>query len=453
MLRLLVVVLLTLFASEALALSILEKDTSWSGQVVLSEGVRVAENVLLTIAPGTEVRFKGGASLIVQGRLMAVGTEQSPILFLSDESSAAGAWPGISFVAARSGSELAHVTVKGAVSALSAVSSKIRIRSSTLQSGNKGIEMGAEAIVEADGLVVRDMRESGIEANTHSQGTISNCRIDSVDGPAILTGKQTIFVIRGNHITNAKMGIFTSGDFPPIENNTVSDCEVGIAISHANPAAVIRGNKISKAQRGISCRQFASPTIERNIIEDCEEAIECFQGSSPLVRQNRLAGNRRALSAVQMCNPEVLRNDFENNDEVAYLHLSSYAVFTENNFEGGRQHIVLDNMSYDWEERASKKPSRNLQMQNDYLVKQGRAMPKAMRIEVKSEGFVNARGNYWGTETTQEMVNKGDDADISTIVDGYDLEILTYEGWPGEYKKDRVNYADWQTERIAGTGP
>jgi hypothetical protein len=92
-------------------------------------------------------------------------------------------------------------------------------------------------------------------------------------------------------------------------------------------------------------------------------------------------------------------------------------------------------------------------MQNDFLVKQGRAMPQAMRVEVKSEGFVNAQGNYWGDETTQEMESNGTDAEISTLMDGSDLPVLTYDGWPGEYRKDRVNYAGWKLERIAGTGP
>ena len=38
-------------------------------------------------------------------------------------------------------------------------------------------------------------------------------------------------------------------------------------------------------------------------------------------------------------------------------------------------------------------------------------------------------------------------------MDGYDSETLSYDGWPGEYKKDRVSYDDWKSERISGTGP
>lgn len=452
MLRLFIVVLLTLFASEALAVRTIEQNETWSGKVVLSEAVRVAEKAILTIKPGTEVRFSGSAALTVQGRMLAKGSEEQPIRFLSDSGTEAGSWQGLSFLGAKEESELAHVRIENAVHALTVNGSKLSIVDSILTSGVKGVYMGAEAFVKIDHVTVLQMSEVGIEASTHSRGIISNCRIESVGGSAILAGKQTGFRIQNNQIAKAKVGILTSGDSPPIDGNIITECEVGIAISQASPKLVIRGNSISGAKKGISCQQFASPRIEKNIIEDCDEGIDCFQGSSPIVSQNRLAGNRRALSGIQMCNPEITRNDFIDNDMAIYLHLSSYPMIKENNFERNLMHIALDNMSYDWELRASKKPTRNRQMQNDFLVKQGRAMPKAMRVEVNSEGFVNAQGNYWGTETLQEMKHKGSDADISTIMDGYDLPILTYEGWPGEYKKDRVNYAGWQPERIAGTG-
>ncbi len=453
MLRLFIFLFLTLFASEAMAVRTIENNETWSGKVVLAEAVRVAEKALLTIKPGTEVRFSGSAALTVQGRMLAKGTEEQPISFLSDSQTEAGSWPGISFLGSKEESELAHVRIEGAVHALTVNGSRVSIVYSTLESGVKGVYMGAEASVKIDHVSVLKMSEVGIEASTHSRGIISNCRIESVGGSAILAGKQTGFQIRNNQISKAKVGILTSGDSPPIEENVIKDCEVGIAISQASPKVVIRGNMISGAKKGISCQQFASPVIEKNTIEDCDEGIDCFQGSSPIVSQNRLAGNRRALSAIQMCNPEITRNDFIDNDEAIYLHLSSYPMIKANNFKKNRMHIALDNMSYDWELRANKKPSRNRQMQNDFLVKQGRAMPKAMRVEVNSEGFVNAQGNYWGDETTKEIQEKGSDAELSTIMDGYDLPVLTYDGWPGEYKKDRVNYADWQMERIAGTGP
>lgn len=447
------ILLLTLMSSEALAARTLEKHTVWSGKVVLEESVQVTKTALLEIQPGTEILFRGNSALTVLGRLQAKGTAEAPIRFQAEASQEAGSWPGISFIEAREGSELRHVQIIGAATGVMINTSKVEIASSRLEKCIKGILMGAEAAVTIDDVHLREMGEVAIEASTHSQGIISNCVIESVGGAAILAGKQTGFLVRGNRISGAKVGVLTSGDPPPIEDNIITDCENGIVISQANPRTRISGNQITKCTKGISCHQFASPTITLNTIEDCQVGIDCFQGSSPIVTHNRLARNKRAISGIQMCNPDVSRNNLVDNEMAVYLHLSSYALFRDNNFEGNRLHIYLDNMSYDWEERANEKPTRNLQMQNDFLAKQGRAMPKAMRVQVKSEGFVDARENFWGAETTLEMNSKGEDAQITTIEDGHDLPILTYEGWPGEYKKDLVNYTSWHKERVKETGP
>ena len=93
MLRLFTVFFLTLFASEALAARTIDTSETWSGEVVLTESVRVSEKALLTINPGTEVRFSGSATLTVQGRVLAKGTEKQPISFLSSAGTEPGSWP------------------------------------------------------------------------------------------------------------------------------------------------------------------------------------------------------------------------------------------------------------------------------------------------------------------------------------------------------------------------
>jgi outer membrane protein assembly factor BamB len=69
-------------------------DTLWAGQIVIDGTVRVAKQATLRIAPGTQVRFVrrdadadglGDASLVVEGRLLAVGTRQQPIQIKSAE--------------------------------------------------------------------------------------------------------------------------------------------------------------------------------------------------------------------------------------------------------------------------------------------------------------------------------------------------------------------------------
>jgi len=454
MLRLAVFLCLTLFASEAVASRIVEGNETWSGRVVLDGNVVVPAGATLTIRPGTELRFAPNVGLAVEGRLLAKGSAAKPIVFRPATGSNAASWQGISVThGSREGSELVNVRIEGAAQALNVVGSKVRIASSTLLNGNKGVVSGGGAYVVVDGVTVRDMSEGGVDASVQTQGEVVGCRIERVAGFGIQVAKQAALSIRNNRFSGGKFGILLSGDSPPVEGNVLDGCEVGIALVQASPKTIVRGNKVTKAKTGIGCQQFSSPTLQGNTVEDCDKGIECFQASSPLVQQNRLARNRSALFCVQMCNPMVARNDFVDNQTAAYLHLSSYAQFRENNFEGNGLHIELDNMSYDWELRAKKKPKRQRQAQNEVLAQQGRAVAENIQVDVASEGFVDARENYWGEKTTTEMEAKGTSANILAIKDGFDVPTRTYEGWPGEYKQDRVRYDDWKKKRIPGTGP
>lgn len=453
MLRLSLVLCLILFATEALAARVVAGNETWSGTVRITESVNIPAGSTVTIRPGSELRFAANMALSVEGRLLAKGTTDKPIVFHAE--TATGSWQGLSFVQGTAeGSELVNITIEGAILPVNVTGSKLHIAASTLRGGTKGILLGAEASASIERVTLREMSEGAIEASTHSKGQISGCKIEKIKGFGILAGQQTSFAIRDNRISNVTNGILVNGNIPPLEGNIVDHCEAGIIILQSPPTTVIRNNQVTNTKKGIVCQQFASPLIERNTIEDCEVGIECFQASSPTLRQNRIARNQRGLTCVQMCNPIVTRNDFVDNQTAVYLHLSSYAHLEENNFERNRLHLELDNMSSDWEVRAKKKPARSKQKQNELLVEKGRAMPESFSIDAAgTEGFVNAKNNYWGKETTLEMNSKGGNANITAIRDGFDVPTRTYDGWPGSYKQDRVKYDGWKKQRLTGTVP
>ncbi|MFC1779000.1 PQQ-binding-like beta-propeller repeat protein [Thermodesulfobacteriota bacterium] len=70
----------------------ISEDTVWSGKILIDGTVKVAKGATLTISPGTSIAFVkrdadadglGDAVLAIEGRLMALGTRQQPILFHS----------------------------------------------------------------------------------------------------------------------------------------------------------------------------------------------------------------------------------------------------------------------------------------------------------------------------------------------------------------------------------
>ncbi|MGB5686358.1 MAG: right-handed parallel beta-helix repeat-containing protein [Candidatus Electrothrix sp.] len=95
---------------------VLDKDTTWSGDILVKGDVEVAKGATLLIMPGTTVRFAkieafgpekmytdkdnhfSRAEIFVLGKLYAQGTKEKKIIFTSaEESPAPGDWGAINF--------------------------------------------------------------------------------------------------------------------------------------------------------------------------------------------------------------------------------------------------------------------------------------------------------------------------------------------------------------------
>ena len=72
-------------------------DMDLSGDILIVKTLTVPKGVTLTIEPGTIVRFEPSASnsIVVSGRLVAVGTKDKPIQFIPKDGK--GFWRGIEF--------------------------------------------------------------------------------------------------------------------------------------------------------------------------------------------------------------------------------------------------------------------------------------------------------------------------------------------------------------------
>ena len=72
-------------------------DMDLSGDILIVKTLTVPKDVTLTIEPGTIVRFEPTAtnSIVVSGKLIAVGTKDRPIQFVPKDGK--GFWRGIEF--------------------------------------------------------------------------------------------------------------------------------------------------------------------------------------------------------------------------------------------------------------------------------------------------------------------------------------------------------------------
>lgn len=85
---------------------IISQDTTWSGKLEIRQIVLIKKGVCLTITPGTELIFSGvktatgdahtiqGGGLKVEGKIIAAGTREKPVIFTGKEKSR-GWWGNI----------------------------------------------------------------------------------------------------------------------------------------------------------------------------------------------------------------------------------------------------------------------------------------------------------------------------------------------------------------------
>lgn len=79
---------------------VINSDTTWTlagSPYVLTETLTVAAGVTLTVEPGVVVMGQLGTSLVINGRLEAVGTTTAPITFTSAADTGPGEWSGVRF--------------------------------------------------------------------------------------------------------------------------------------------------------------------------------------------------------------------------------------------------------------------------------------------------------------------------------------------------------------------
>ena len=368
----------------------LTHDESWSGEVVITGDVTVPSGMTLTIEPGAVVRFKalgddqkGGKSdsrseLIVNGSFSAVGTAEQPIVFTSSSSPPArGDWGGI---LASGELHLEYVTVEYATTAIQYTAGsgayEVYVKNSMIrQNAGDGINLflngTANVLAVVENNTVTGNRWYGFYCEANSDRSVTN------------------LTICGNTFTNNTTAIFC---FP--------DC------GGAGPtfAATICDNTISDhTYRGIYGRVIATHaqiTVERNTVTHCGVGIEFEYEDAYNLADSTLTVNSNTLSV-------------QNTGIYVFAFLSAISPRIENNtiHHHAEDGIVLT--------KTGNYPmvpylSGNQVFSNAYgvflnatapvtVINNGLYSNSRFDLYNNSQFPIDARSNWWGVETSNEM--------------------------------------------------
>jgi hypothetical protein len=443
--------LLLLVLGGALALpaaaQTLPGKTRWSGVVKLQAAADVPRGATLTIAAGTRVLPQtADAAIIITGKLLVEGTQAAPVVFAAPQG-----WRGIQFVEGEDGSRIRHARFSGAATALSTIDTDFTVANSEFTGCDFAIKLEREANPLIESNVFAD-NGTGVANEMKSAPTIRNNRFTGHKKSAIFASHGSRGPITGNRFVANQQGITLIQRYEgQIADNQFNANETAIFCNQTQDTPRIERNRFEKNRVAVANLSFAYPLIEHNHFLDNGTALHNDQYGAPKVERNLFRGNDTALYNYRKSNPVVRLNRFEGNQVALFCDFSSYPEVKKNNFVDNPMAVKLGiYQSADWEKRSGSKPL----MQQEAAARQTKN-PLLANAPTEFADVVDVSGNYWGKETAQ-LKAAGDKGNLAIFHDRHDQPEVSYEAagyGPGNFRLDRIHFAPWLNEPVAGSGP
>ncbi len=261
---------------------VLNDNTVWDitgSPYVVTSTVTIAEDSLLTIRPGVEVKFNAGTSFLVQGKLLAIGKSDSVILFTSNAGiPSPGDW--------------------GEIEIASSADPASRMEYNNIEYGGGG-SRGANLFFA-----------TGAPSFPLSHDSL---RYGSGDGLAVRTASPNITACTFHD--NGNWGIF--GD---ILINSIMDSVV----------------TINNATGGIRIPNNAHPTITNATIENNDVGIFTGNGAYPLVTDSDIRNNRIGLESIIDGDATLHNCNIVGNTDYGIYHPGTNRMDARQNYWGDR---------------------------------------------------------------------------------------------------------------------
>lgn len=185
----------------------LEADTELGGAkpYLIYGDLTVAPQATLTLQPGTTLLFHDEAGLEVEGRLLAQGTRDNPVVMRGDRLDhvvgrfsfdiLSGQWDGVNFTATSTGNEMRYVNMRGSTTGVTVAGDNPAVRSlhlfnCVLHNSATSVLTSVNAWVDAEGCEMSDAASSIVNlmgGTAHlTQCTLANFYLfAAIDGPIL----------------------------------------------------------------------------------------------------------------------------------------------------------------------------------------------------------------------------------------------------------------------------
>ncbi len=456
--------------------------TRSAGPYIIRNSLSVGYNATLTIESGTVLKFEPGASLVIDGSIMAQGTSDSPVVFTSarddrylgdtngdgDATTAApGDWAGIQLP---DGSvdrtvDVANCRLFYAVTGLSIV------------------DTGNDLDITLDGTEVAHNTEDGVRVDASNGSTaalsVDDCifshngengfNVFTYHGNTMLSGhiNTSTFSANGNHGLKVKPEAYDNSHMNLSIHGNVMEANVNCGIhvyAYKNTDIVIEGNTISGGTTGIfiyDANWIGSLTIAGNdVSEAAGDGIYCYNyyqtNCLPRLLDNFVHNNGGSgISIFRGSNSSTVKFEVRGNKSVDN---GGTGISCEQENSSGRinpvftLNTVSGNGGYGMSVQASQ-PAKILYNDIHDNIGDGLYVEAAGKSEIHYNNVYNnqgdhvlingngsvidARFNYWGSKFLFQLLGHDYPADLYAIVDQFD-----------DAEKGPVFYSEWFSREV-----
>lgn len=318
--------------------STLFTDTVWSGEVLIDGILTVAPGVVLEIRPGTVVRFTrmdsnqdgiGEHELFIQGRILAQGTAEQPVLFTSAEAAPVpGDWGALNMMASEEANLFSHCQIEYAYRGFHAHFAAAKLQHCLLRFNQRGVQFQESEVEILDSRIIDNL--NGLQFRN---STVNLVRLQ----------------VQGNYW--GLRGVYSE---IRLEDSTIAENLVNGA-NFRDSTLEFRGNRVAGNRKGLYL-QRSQGRVEGNLFTDNSEHGIFLEDSQADVVGNLVTGNGRA--GVKVVNSQGLfqGNRLEQNGEYALVNDGQGAVTAQGNWWGQRSNQEIPALIRDREDRAEVGP-------------------------------------------------------------------------------------------------
>ncbi|AJE02480.1 right-handed parallel beta-helix repeat-containing protein [Geobacter pickeringii] len=330
---------------------VLRGETIWQGRVVVGGLLRVPEGSRLVVMPGTIVEFTkkgtngdgiGENGLLIQGRLVAKGTAEQPIVFRSAEAARKmGDWDAINIMnSAGAQNIIEHCRIEDAYRGLHFHFSNVAIHDSFLANNYRAVQF-QESVVDMTGNTI-DGNRSGVQGRDSTVLFVDNLVSGNYLGGNFF---RTNLTMRGNRIVGSgREGLRIRESAASVRENLFDGNRFGIMVADTYFGELRRNSITNNLETGISLKNCDNLDVAGNVIAANGLNGMNVQDARAAIAGNLIADNGERGIGVLSFDGTITGNDFSRNGLYAIDLDGKKELDARNNWWGGDDpvRVVLD---------------------------------------------------------------------------------------------------------------